>query len=123
MNSSLDRLAEAPAAGPEGAELVAKSRSHAEERKALPTGGTLRIALITRRRAIQRRLVNWARVRGRPYDHKPDPTPGHVREAAVLQNREEVERWARAVEHAAFGPDDVDEVAEDGIHDLEPGPH
>lgn len=110
-------------ARPEGAELVAKSRSHAEERKALPTGGTLRIALITRRRAIQRRLVNWARVRGRPYDHKPDPTPGHVREAAVLQNREEVERWARAVEHAAFGPDDVDEVAEDGIHDLEPGPH
>ena len=107
---------------PDGAELVAKSRSHAEERKALPAGGTLRIALITRRRAIQRRLVNWARVRGRPYDHKPDPTPGHVREAAILQNREEVEQWARAVERAAFGPGEVDEAAEDQIHDLEPGP-
>lgn len=107
---------------PDGAELVAKSRSHAEEQKALPNGGTLRIALITRRRAIQRRLVNWARVRGRPYDHKPDPTPGHVREAAVLQNRDEVEQWARAVEHAAFGPEDVDEAAERDIHELEPGP-
>lgn len=110
------------ASRPEGGEIVAKSRSHAEERKALPSGGTLRIALITRRRAIQRRLVNWARVRGRPYDHDPDPTPGHVRDAAILQNREEVERWARAVEHAAFGPGEVDEAAENDIQELEPGP-
>jgi hypothetical protein len=107
---------------PEGAELLARSNSHAEERKALPTGGTLRIALITRRRAIQRRLVNWARVRGKPYDAKPDPTPGHVRDAAVLQSREEVERWATAVEAAAFGPDDVDAGTEDRIRDIEPGP-
>jgi hypothetical protein len=109
-------------ARPDGAELVASSKSHAEERKALPAGGTLRIALITRRRALQRRLVQWAKLRGRPYDAKPEPTPAHVRQAAIIKDRGEVETWASAVEEAAFGPGGVDDRVEERVRDLEPGP-
>ena len=107
---------------PDGAELVTHSSTHSEERKALPAGGTLRIALVTRRRALLRRFVSWARVRGRPYDKKPDPTPRHVRAIAREQGRGEVVDWARAVERAAFGPGDVDEAVETQIRDVEPGP-
>ncbi len=107
---------------PDNAELVTSSSTHSEERKALPAGGTLRIALITRRRALLRRFVSWARVRGRPYDTKPDPTPSHVRHAAKKEQREDVVRWASAVEHAAFGPQQVDEAEEARVRGSEPGP-
>lgn len=107
---------------PESAELVTHSSTHSEERKALPAGGTLRIALITRRRALLRRFVSWARVRGRPYDHKPDPTPAHVRRAAGRERRDDVESWAAAVEAAAFGPGEVDEGREAQVRSAEPGP-
>ena len=107
---------------PESAELVTHSSTHSEERKALPAGGTLRIALITRRRALLRRFVSWARVRGRPYDAKPDPTPSHVRHAAHTSQRKDVEDWAAAVEEAAFGPAEVDETREAGVRGIEPGP-
>ncbi len=107
---------------PDGAELITYSPTHSEERKALPAGGTLRIALITRRRALLRRFVSWARVRGRPYDTKPDPTPSQVRDTATEQLRGDVSTWAAAVEEAAFGPGEVDEAAEGRVRDLEPGP-
>ncbi|HZO13524.1 MAG TPA: carboxypeptidase regulatory-like domain-containing protein, partial [Polyangiaceae bacterium] len=105
---------------PEAAELCATSRSHSEERRPLPPAGTLRIALVTRRRAVLRRLVSWARVRGVPYDQAPEPTPGHVRGVA---DRDEVRTWASGVEHAAFGPDEVDEGMETELRDREPGPN
>jgi hypothetical protein len=107
---------------PEGAEILARSATHSEERKALPAGGTLRIALVTRRRALLRRLVDWARVRGRPYDSPPEPTPAHVRQVGATQQRPEVETWATSVEKAAFGPGDVDEAIEKTVRDVEPGP-
>jgi len=107
---------------PDGAELIASSDSHSEERKALPAGGTLKIALITRRRALLRRLVQWARLRGQPYDHKPDPTPGHVVATGKRQGREEIESWAQQVEGAAFGPGEVDENVEAAVRKIEPGP-
>jgi hypothetical protein len=110
------------ASRPDGAELVTQASLHSEERKALPAGGTLRIALITRRRAMLRRFVNWARIRGRPYDDKPEPTPGHVREMASREDRPEVREWASSLEHAAFGPGEVDEAAEQRVRDAEPGP-
>ncbi|MCA9624071.1 MAG: hypothetical protein KC731_33840, partial [Myxococcales bacterium] len=107
---------------PDGAELLAASDHYAEERRALPAGGTLRVALITRRRALVRRLVRWAKARGRPYDAAPEPTPAQVQQAAILRDREEVEVWAREVEAAAFGPSDVDAAVEERITELEPGP-
>jgi hypothetical protein len=107
---------------PDGAEIVASSSTHSEERKGLPAGGTLRIALITRRRALLRRLVQWARIRGAPYDAKPDPTPGQVRGSALSTGKPEVEAWARRVEDAAFGPGEVDAATEARVREVEPGP-
>jgi hypothetical protein len=107
---------------PDGAEIVAEASKHSEQRKALPPAGTLRIALITRRRALVRRFVQWAQFRGAPYDAKPEPTPAHVRAVASRRDRDDVERWAGAVERAAFGPGEVDEHVEREVRDAEPGP-
>jgi hypothetical protein len=107
---------------PEGAEILARSSTHSEERKALPAGGTLRIALVTRRRALVRRLVDWARARGKPYDVAPEPTPAHVGHVGTEHARPEVQSWASAVERAAFGPDEVDASVEKKVRDVEPGP-
>jgi hypothetical protein len=107
---------------PDSAELITYSATHSEERKALPAGGTLRIALITRRRALLRRFVSWARVRGRPYDAQPEPTPSQVTRAAKRGQREDVVTWASAVEEAAFGPGEVDESREADVRSAEPGP-
>jgi len=107
---------------PEGAELAAEGRFHAEERKPLPPAGELRIALITRRRALLRRFVQWAQFRGGPYDSKPEPTPAHVARAARSQERPEVIDWADAVEEVAFGPGEVDAQRDADVRDLEPGP-
>jgi hypothetical protein len=92
---------------PEGAEIVASSATHAEERKELPPGGTLRVALITRRRSLLRRMVSWARVRGKPYD---------------VSERDDVRGWAGELEAAAFGPAPVDDGVEARIRDKEPRP-
>ncbi len=56
---------------------------HARLVQPLPPPGELSIALVLRRRALLARLVTWARRRGRPFDVKPEPTPGHVRRAAA----------------------------------------
>ncbi len=105
---------------PDAAEIVAEAPLHSQQRRALPAAGELRIALVTRRRAVVQRLVQWARVRGKPYDHQPDPTPAHVRRNAA--GREPVEVWARGVEQAAFGAAPVDAGVERHLHDVEPGP-
>jgi len=109
-------------ARPDGAELAAEAQYHAEERRPLPPAGELRIALITRRRALLRRFVQWAQFRGVPYDRKPEPTPEQVVAVARQQQRPEVVDWARAVEEVAFGPDQVDAGRDAELRDLEPGP-
>ncbi len=109
-------------ARPDGAELAAEAEYHAEERKPLPPAGELRIALVTRRRALLRRFVQWAQFRGVPYDRKPEPTPEQVIQVAHHQQRPEVADWARAVEEVAFGPGQVDAGRDAEVRDLEPGP-
>jgi hypothetical protein len=89
-----------------GDELVAEGPLHGEMRRPLPGPGELDVALVLRRRALIDRLVAWARVRGSPFDVKPEPTPGHVRRAAGAEFP--VARWADAVERAAFGGQQVD---------------
>jgi hypothetical protein len=73
---------------------------------------------VLRRRALLERLVDWARRRGRPYDAKPEPTPGHVRRAAGSEFS--VARWADAVERAAYGGGVVDEHAQAEVDRLAP---
>jgi len=96
---------------------------HARLVQPLPPPGELSIALVLRRRALLARLVTWARRRGRPFDVKPEPTPGHVRRAAADDFR--TARWADAVERAVFGGGEVDARMEGEIERMapaEPGP-
>lgn len=91
---------------------------HARLVQPLPPAGQLSIALVLRRRALLGRMVTWARRRGRPFDLKPEPTPGHVRRAAA--DDFQTARWADAIERAVFGQGDVDARTEGEIDRLAP---
>jgi hypothetical protein len=104
----------------QGAQLVVEADMHARYEIALPPPSILRVALVTRRRALVDRLVRWARRRGSPFDGPPEPTPGHVRRVAARQRTAEIEEWARKVEHTVFGPDAVDARVEDAVRASEP---
>jgi hypothetical protein len=96
----------------EGATLEVRAPSYAELRRPLPPPGTLRIALVSRRRALLDDLVRWARRRGHPWWVPAEPTPAHVAHEAEAQRAPETARWARAVQEAAFGPDPPSERTE-----------
>jgi hypothetical protein len=98
--------------------LAVEARLHQVLRGPVPAQGELRIALMLRRRALVDRLVAWARGQGRPFDARPDPTPGHVRRAAG--EKFALARWADAVERAAYGGAVVDEQAQAEIDRLSP---
>lgn len=102
------------------ARLVVTARDHTRHEQALPPPSVLRVALVTRRRTLLERLVRWARQRGSPFDGAPEPTPGHVRRAAARAGAAEIEQWAGRIEHAAFGPDRVDEELERDLRGAEP---
>ncbi|MGH7434400.1 MAG: hypothetical protein ACRENE_01865, partial [Polyangiaceae bacterium] len=103
-----------------GDEIVVEGDVHARLRDAAPRSGDLRVALVLRRRALLDRLVGWARKRGKPFDARPDPTPGHVRRAAGSESP--VGRWADAIEKAAFGGEVVDAAAQAQVDALLPAP-
>ncbi|WP_233562599.1 carboxypeptidase-like regulatory domain-containing protein [Sorangium cellulosum] len=104
------------------AKLVVRASTHSSYEQALPPPSKLGIALVTRRRAVLDRLVRWARRQGAPFEGPPEPTPGHVRRAASRAQQHEVELWATRVEHAAFGPEPVDERVEQDLGASEPKP-
>jgi hypothetical protein len=112
------RFTLAPVDSIPGDEIVAEGPLHAPIREALPATGDLRVALVLRRRAVLDRMVAWARKRGKPFDARPDPTPGHVRRAAGGDSP--VGRWADAVERAAFGGEVVDAQAHAELEKLSP---
>jgi hypothetical protein len=101
-----------------GDELVAEGSLHAALRRPMPPPGELAVQLILRRRAVIERLIAWARRRGKPYDARPEPTPGHVRRAATGEIA--LARWADAVERAAFGGGVVDRRIQEEIDQLAP---
>ena len=105
---------------PREASLAAEGPLHGALKQKLPRAGELKIALVSRKRLLLERLVGWARQRGRPYDQRPEPTPGHVRRAASHDAR--VGRWAEATEEAAFGPSPVDARVEREVDALAPSP-
>jgi hypothetical protein len=102
------------------ARLVVSSPDHTTHEQALPPPSVLRVALVTRRRALLERLVRWARQRGAPFDGAPEPTPGHVRRAAARHDAADVEVWAGRVEQAVYGPERVDEAREREAREAEP---
>ena len=103
-----------------GDELAIEGSLHAPLKQAIPPCGELEIALVLRKRKLLERLVKWARLRGRPFDAHPEPTPGHVRRAAG--NDSETARWAEAVERAAYAGGQVDARAEAEVERLAPPP-
>jgi len=109
------------ATAPRECRLVVEGALHAIYEQPLPPPSVLRIALVTRRRALLDRLVRWARTKGSPFDSHREPTPGHVRRAAARAGADGVEAWARRVEHAAFGAAEVTRQVEADIAGTEPG--
>jgi hypothetical protein len=103
---------------PHGDELVIEAPLHTTLRQRPPHYGELEIAIVLRRRKVLERLVAWARMRGRPFDAKPEPTPGHVRR--VAGNDLNAAKWADAVERAAFGSADVNAAIEAEVDRLYP---
>jgi hypothetical protein len=112
---------ELPATGTRpGDELAIEAPLHVALRRPLPAPGELDAQLVQRKRAMLGRLVTWAKQRGRPFDARPEPTPGHVRHAAGDDFR--VARWADAVERAAYAGDPVDAHVEAEVDRLAPAP-
>ncbi len=105
---------------PRDARLIVEGDLHATYEQPLPSPSVLRVALVTRRRALLDRLVRWAKSRGMPYDSSKEPTPGHVRRVAVRTGTPQVEAWATKLEHTAFGPGDVTRAAEEDVAAAEP---
>jgi hypothetical protein len=105
-----------------GASLSAEGRVYARFTQDVPPAGEIVVALALRKRALLGKLVGWAKRRGPPFDNvRPEPTPGHVRRAAAREPQ--AAQWADAVEAAAFGPADVDALAERDVDKLAPSPH
>ncbi|MGH7285423.1 MAG: hypothetical protein ACRELY_28200, partial [Polyangiaceae bacterium] len=101
------------------ARLVIDAPLHATLKKRLPPSGEIEIALVSRKRAILDRLVEWARARGKPYDARPEPTPAHVVRAAAGKATD-IAEWAEAIERAAFDTGDVDARVEQEIDAIAP---
>jgi len=102
-----------PASFPEGAIIEVNAPLHSTLRAPLPVPGVIELSLISRRRALLDRLVRWAERRGKPWTRAAsEPTPAQVVEVAVAEGEPGVERWAREIEHLAFGP-----TPPDGAHE------
>jgi hypothetical protein len=101
------------AAFPPGTLVEVAAPFHATLRALLPVPGVLELSLVSRRRALLDRLVRWAEQRGKPWTGPSgDPTPAQIIEAAAGEGEPQVERWARGLEHLAFGPTPPDAVSE-----------
>jgi hypothetical protein len=105
----------------EGARLEVRAPFHVDLIRALPPPGRLSIALVQRRRALLDRLVAWARRAGAPWTTPGEPTPGDVARVARRVGSGSVAGWAERLEVAAYGPEPVDEAAEQAVRAHEPG--
>lgn len=62
------------------------------------------VTMTGRRRAVIEQLIAWAKLRGRPWDARPNPTVGHVISVAKTSRQAELQFWAEQVEKAGYGP-------------------
>jgi hypothetical protein len=105
---------------PEGARLRVSAPLHSEVQRPLPPQGRVSIALTSRRRAVLRRLVRWARSLGSPWARGGEPTPGEIADIAAHRGDARTARWAEGVQAAAFGSAPVDEAIEAELRAAEP---
>jgi hypothetical protein len=91
---------------PDGSEgscrLSVRAKGYATFDLGLPAPGRAKVHLVSVRRTVLERFVNWARHRGQPFDSKTEPTPGWVADVARTRGHPEIEQWALAVNAAAF---------------------
>ncbi|RYZ05776.1 MAG: hypothetical protein EOO73_18955 [Myxococcales bacterium] len=98
---------------PAGTQVEVTAPFHATLVAELPGPGVLQLSLISRRRALLERLVRWAERRGKPWTRAAgEPTPAHIAAVATQEAEPQVERWARGLEHLAFGPVPPDAASE-----------
>lgn len=104
----------------QGAQIRVEATYHAALERQLPPPGRLTVSLLTRRRALLARLVEWAERRSAPSAKSKEPTPAELALAAEHAGQAEVRAWAVAVEATAFGPSPVDAVREAEVSAAEP---
>jgi len=104
----------------EGSRLEAGAPWHATLVKPVPPAGEVSINLVTRRRALLERLVEWANQRGQPWKSEVEPTPANIARLGRRRRSPEVVRWAEQVEEAAYGPIELDEQKEREVRSREP---
>lgn len=109
-----------PAGELSGAQIRVDGPWHSPICRPAPPLGDVAIKLVTRRRTLLARLIDWARTRGGQSGSDADPTPREIARAAEGASEGAAARWARAVEDAAFGPVAVDQTEEARIQSLEP---
>jgi hypothetical protein len=98
---------------PDGTLLEVTAPYHATLTAPLPEPGLLELSLISRRRALLERLVRWAERHGKPWTRPMgEPTPATLATTALAESEPQVETWARAVEHLAFGASPPDAARE-----------
>jgi hypothetical protein len=108
---------------PEGARLRVWAPLHSDVERPLPPQGRVSIALTSRRRAVLRRLVRWARSLGAPWARGGEPTPGEVADIALRRGDPRTARWAEDVQAAVFGDAPVDAATEASLRAAEPAWH
>ena len=99
-----------------GDHLTAHGPLHGSVVRDAPPMGELQVSLVSRRRTVLRKLIDWAKRRGAPFEATPEPTPAYIRRMAGEDAR--TVRWAGAVEQAAFGQGAVDRAVETEIDRL-----
>lgn len=104
----------------EGAVIEVAARWHSRHSAPLPAPGVLVLELVSRRRALLQRLVEWAAKRGSPWTASGEPTPGHVARTAEQESNSDIARWALETEEAAYGPNRPDAAAEERVTTHEP---
>ena len=114
------QLAHVDEAAVQGARLRISAKWHAALVRPIPPAGFVAIQLVSRRRALLERLVEWARRRGGVWTDRAEPTPGEIASRARQRREPAVATWADAVQEGAYGPDPLDEPRESAIRDREP---
>lgn len=104
------------------ATLAITAREHRGLVQQLERPGALLVQLVQRRRALISELVTGEVAHLPRREMTADPTPGQIARGATQQGREAVGSWARAVEQAAFGREQVDEHRDQQLLQLRPGP-
>lgn len=120
VSDEAGRFELAPVQRVEGARLEVSAPWHSTLVRDLPPDGHLQVSLVSRRRALLGRLVEWATRMGKPWTAPGDPTPRHVASVARERRAEDVAAWANEVERAAFGAEAPDAEVEERVREQEP---